>query len=59
MYLDFDGKLIQSQKLSEQYHIKYLRLFTGDAVENTTMEDARIEDYITKYYNYTQFADPV
>lgn len=59
MYLDFDGKLILSQKLSEQYHIKYLRLFTGDAVENTTMEDARIEDYITKYYNYTQFADPV
>jgi hypothetical protein len=59
MYLDFDGKLIPSQKLSEQYHIKYLRLFTGDAVENTTMEDARIEDYITKYYNYTQFADPV
>jgi hypothetical protein len=59
MYLDFDGKLIQSQKLSEQYHIKYLRLFTGDAVENTTMEDATIEDYITKYYNYTQFVDPV
>jgi hypothetical protein len=59
MHLDFDGKLIHSQELSGQYYVKYLRLFTGDADKNTTMENARIDDYIAKYYNYTQFADGV
>ena len=59
MHMDFDGKSIERQKVSGPYQLENLSLFVGNTDQNTSMEDAWTEPYITNYYNYSQFVDPV
>jgi hypothetical protein len=59
MHMDFDGKSIERQKVSGPYQLENLSLFVGDTDENTSLEDAWTEPYITNYYNYSAFVDPV
>jgi hypothetical protein len=59
MHIDFDGKTIERQKASGPYRLEDLSLFIGDSYVNTSIEDLRTEPYVTKYYNYSQFVDPV
>jgi hypothetical protein len=59
MHMDFDGKTIERHKVSGPYRLGDLGLFTGSREQNVTVEDMKAEPYITNYYNYSQFVDPV
>lgn len=59
MHVDFDGKAIWQSKVNGPYGLSNLCLSRGDSVQNMTVEDAGIEAYTTKFYNYTEFVDPV
>jgi hypothetical protein len=59
MHMDFDGKTIERHKVPGPYRLDDLSLFTGSKEENVTVEDMMTQPYITNYYNYSQFVDPV
>lgn len=60
MHLDFDGKSLWRQKVNGPYRLCNITLFRGDSfLENLTGEDAALDAYATRPYNYTQFVDPV
>ncbi len=59
MHMDFDGKTLWGSKADGPYTLCNLSLSGGDSFkENLTDEDAVLEAYVTKPYNYTQFVDP-
>jgi hypothetical protein len=59
MHMDFDGKTIERHKVSGPYRLDDLGLFIRSKEENVTVEDMMAKPYITNYYNYSQFVDPV
>ena len=59
MHMDFDGKTIERHKVPGPYRLDDLGLFTRSGEKNVTVEDMMAKPYITNYYNYSQFVDPV
>jgi hypothetical protein len=59
MYLDFDGKTIESYGVNGPYHIKDIVLLSGSSDTNFTLCDVVPGSYTTTAYNYSDFVDPV